>query len=427
MTALCAGGASRARPGVVGTAFNTAANITSFCSTFLPLPLAIAIGAIAAVETFDTALYCSLDPPPDPGLTAQDMIDVLNPGALETWLPAQAKVRQWWRHIYWWQVCECAAVATPAPPAPSNPGDQSSGAGLPSGRSVNCYTSNAGYSTTGVSSGHINVDLGPIWLPATTDSIPVTVPFQIGTVSGRAYRIPANVQSFNFTSKNNGAASPAPQNNFDASVFFFNSAGTQVDAHQFLTSQAVQLGPLTGAPAPVGSPTYAAILGQNIFDTSVAGKVMSWDVEFRYICAGDGVSSPCCAPDPGLELKINQLFQLVIGLGQKAGPTVPISWHDGARHTSLRGSGSFSISPAAIGMRFEVTTPPSGVHVDPGNPTFYWDMGFWSPYALGSPLRGGRLVFLNQSTAIPEFTDQIGYTLKNGTVMDAVELLPTTS
>lgn len=427
MTAVCGGGPSSVRPGVVGQAFNTASGIASFLSEIMDARLATAIGAIAALETFDVANYCAVDPPADPGLTPSDMLALLNPADLNNYLPAVTKVRVWWRHLYWWQVCQCTTVATPAPPAPSNPGAQSNNQGLPSGGDVNCYTSNAGYTTVGVTSGHTNLDLGPIWLPPTIDTRPVTVTFPSGPVSGLAYRMPANVTSFNFTSKNGGATSPAPINALDASILFFDATGVQKDAQQFLTSQNIQLGPLGGAPRPVGAPSYAAILGQNNADASVSGKVMSWDVEFRYICGGDGIASPCCPPDPALELKINQVLQLLLNLQNPAVNNPPISWHDGARHTLLRGAGSFSINPAAIGMRFEVTTPPTGAKVDPGNPDFYWDMGFWSPYALTSPMRGGRIVFLRQSVELPEFTDQIGYTLKNGTVMDAVELLPTTA
>lgn len=427
MTVLCGGGASGARPGVVGNAFQTASGITAYLSTLLPLPLAIAIGALAAVETFEVATYCAVDPPPDPGLTPADMVDFLNPSDLANYLPAQAKVRQWWRHVYWWQVCECTGATTPPLPPPSNPGGQSQNPGLPSGTSVNCYTSNAPYSTVGVASGHTNFDLSTIWLPPTSDKIPVSVAFPLGTVTGQALRLPTNFQSFNFTSKNSGATSSPPSNSVDASILFFDGTGAQKDSQQFLTSQAIQLGPLTGAPRPVGAPTYAAILGQNSADPAVSGKLMTWDVELRFTCPGDGIASPCCPPDPGLELKINQLLDLVINLAGRGSAATPTGWHDGASHTGLRGSGSFLIDARAIGIRLNVTVPPSGVNVDPGNPDFYWDMGFITPYALGSPLRGFRLVFLNQSAAIPDFTDQIGYTLKHGTEITATELLPTTT
>lgn len=425
MTALCNGGASQARPGIVGTAFNTAANITSFLSTFLPMPLAIAIGAVAAVETFDVALYCATDPPADPGLTAQDMVDFLNPGALDTFLPAQAKIRTWWRHIYWWQVCQCTSVPTPPMPTPSNPGDQSSGGGLPSGGVGHCYETTAGWTTTGISSGSQNLDLTSVWIPKGLTSKVINFPNATPPFSVTAQEIPANVTEINFTTHNRGAHCPSPEAVATADIQWYDVNGNAVGGGQFLHCQDVQIGPLTGNTTLPSTAKYVAINFHQDFDLSLAGHQLSFEVDLWFNCADGGLQTPCCPPDPSLELKINQLYQLVLGLGSSSAPVVPIGWHDGTRHSSLRGSGSFLIAASAIGVRFEVTTPPTGVNVDPGNPDFYWDMGFWSPFVLGSPLRGARLVFLNQSFALPEFTDQVGYTLKHGTVVDAIELLPT--
>jgi hypothetical protein len=427
VTAVCGGGPSETRPGIVGTAFNTAAGVTAFLSSFLPLPLAIAIGAIAAVETFDVGEFCATDPPADPGLTAQDMVDLLNPSALDTWLPAQAKVRTWWRHVYWWQVCQCSAVPTPAPPAFSNPGNQAQNASLPSGSVAPCYESTAPWITTGATSGRTTFDITSVWIPQTTDTIAVSVPFPAGAVAATAFRIPYGVTAMQWITQNHGATSQAGSNAVNVSLEFFTAAGASAGGAQFLTSQAVQIGPLTPNEPVPSTAAYIAIVGENESTPQLAGLQLSWSVDLQFICGGIGVQSPCCPPDPALELKVNQLLQLVIDLAGRSATAPPISWHDGVSHSALGGSGSFLIDPTAIGIRFNVTTPPSGVTVDPGNPDFYWDMGFWAPYALGSPLRGGRIVFLSQSVELPEFSDQVGYTLKNGTIMSATELLPTTS
>lgn len=425
MTAVCGGGPSGVRPGVVGQAFNTASGIASFLSEIMDARLATAIGAIAALETFDVANYCTIDPPADPGLTALDMVALLNPSDLNNYLPAVSKVRVWWRHLYWWQVCQCTTVATPAPPAPSNPGPQSNNQGLPSGGLGSCYENTTPYAATGVSSGRTVADLTSLYLPISADRLARTVDFGSGPIPVNATRIPPEVTAVVVRSQNLGQTTPAPINAHNGSLAFWQLDGTAFGGIQMLTSQATAAGTdLRGQPVPAGG-GYFGVAAENRFDTSGAGKLYSWTVDVRFICGNGTLETPCCPPDPALELKINQVLQLLLNIQNPAVNQPPISWHDGTRHSTLRGSGSFTIAPSAIGMRFEVTTPPTGTKVDPGNPDFYFDMGFWSPYALTSPMRGGRIVFLRQSVELPEFTDQIGYTLKNGTVMDAVELLPT--
>jgi hypothetical protein len=120
---------------------------------------------------------------------------------------------------------------------------------------------------------------------------------------------------------------------------------------------------------------------------------------------------------------LQQLLELVRNLHN--GTAGPISWHDGVRHTGLSGAGSFVLSGAAIGIRVDMTTLPVGQPPLQGDPTFFWNAGFVTPIALDSPLRGQRLVFEHESMTLPNFTDSIGYTLLNGTVVDITELLPT--
>jgi hypothetical protein len=151
-----------------------------------------------------------------------------------------------------------------------------------------------------------------------------------------------------------------------------------------------------------------------------------------YYCGGasPGQLTSCCPPDETTTTLIQNIlnitqstYDLVLNLGG-GGPT---GWTDGVRHSSLSGSGTFMLSGDAIGVRVEMTTLPSGGQVNAGSPTFYWDAGFITPYAAESPFRGQRLVFQDQVFPLPSFTDQIGYTLLHGTVVNVVELLPLTA
>jgi hypothetical protein len=66
---------------------------------------------------------------------------------------------------------------------------------------------------------------------------------------------------------------------------------------------------------------------------------------------------------------------------------------------------------------------PDNPQILPGTPTFYWDMGFITPLAFDTPLRGWRLVFERQSFQLQNVTDAISYTLLGNTVVDVVEQL----
>lgn len=184
------------------------------------------------------------------------------------------------------------------------------------------------------------------------------------------------------------------------------------------------------------SSSRIAIPANSVYWAAFASQIDNTDktvtASFSFYCAGQSTTAPetpCCPPDPLLTNYLNMIYakllQIEAELGSSSGGVVPpVSWSDGTRHAGLSGAGSFIIDPKAIGVRFEVTTPPSSPQVLPGDPDFYWNMGFVTPIALSSPLRGWRLVFLKQSFELPEFTDSIGYTLLEGTVVTAVELLP---
>jgi hypothetical protein len=131
--------------------------------------------------------------------------------------------------------------------------------------------------------------------------------------------------------------------------------------------------------------------------------------------------TPCCPPDPMLEQYLRLIVQLLQGIHVTQPST---AWTDGAVHSGLSGSGSFAFAGKPTGIRFNVTTPPSAPVIIPGNPNFYWNMGFVTPIGNATPLRGWRLVYLAESFILPVYADSCGYTLLHGTLANATELLP---
>jgi hypothetical protein len=140
-------------------------------------------------------------------------------------------------------------------------------------------------------------------------------------------------------------------------------------------------------------------------------------------CSGPSVSAPCCPPDDYSQTILVNILNKVSNIST-SGSSAPTSWRDSTRHTALTGSGRLVFTAGTVGVRVEVTTITAGIDVHPGNPAFYFDMGFITPIAIDVPLRGQRLVFNPQSFAMPQFADGISWTLPAGAVINLIELQP---
>lgn len=419
MPDLCRGSGSSLRPAYGTIITVSAASLEAALTKILPKETRVAFSAILAGATYNLLNLCSSPAPDFPTLTTEDWFNALSPVHTADYSLSVSRFSQWVLAYMWPTWCQCNDRAPPAAPVPIIPPPANQDTGLPDGSAQTpCWDVTVGTTLGGTATPPGFTDLTTTYLP-TTQPLTVT-PFVAGSPT-TAQLIPAGATNLKFAFS--AAAQAGVVAGTSISGEFFNASGAHVG---FLNGVGCLncSQPLTALTIPSGATAWT-LYGEN--DGSVP---YSATLQYQFFCSGTGPTQlevPCCPPDPTLEIKLNQILSIVLNLTTGGGVVPPVSWHDGARHTALRGAGSFLISGAAIGMRFEVTTPPTGTKIDPGNPDFYWDMGFWSPYALGSPLRGGRLVFLNQSVELPEFSDQIGFTLRHGTVMNAIELLPTTT
>jgi hypothetical protein len=423
LTAICGGGPSGPQPGVEA---NISFNGTSVAAGAVILGLSTELAAIIAVTVAGTVLgvnaFCAGDPPPDPGITDQDFADVKNPLNPAAFATAAGRLKDWYLNQYWHSVCECTGATTPPPPAPSLPVPVGTNTGLPTGTLQGpCWnTSWNGNAAKIVSGAEVYTDISPQVLPHNA-----THPNNSGSFPGvsTVVALPTGVHQVAATfSLPNGQPAGVQA---DVYVAFLNSTATTVlgSGHIQLLGGAPNINTFPVVTVPTGSIYWLAAV-----TTSDSVNDEAVDVGISFYCANNdpnGLSAACCPPDP----MVQEYLQLIVNLLSKqytapAAAAPPTSWSDGIRHSALAGAGTITINAKAIGVRLEVTTPPAGVIIQPGSPNFYWDMGFITPIALTSPLRGQRLVFLKESFALPEFTDQVGYTLLHGTVADAIELLP---
>ena len=123
MTAVCGGGASGPRSGVSPAIILSATAIEAFLTPLIdPVAATIISGAISASLVIDSNNYCANDPPSDPGITASDLLDIVNYTNPAAMYAATQKFQQWFGSRYWYQICQCNTVSTPTPPALSDPG-----------------------------------------------------------------------------------------------------------------------------------------------------------------------------------------------------------------------------------------------------------------------------------------------------------------
>lgn len=424
MVAPCGGGPASIRPNVGVIVVVTAAAVEAALELAgLGVVGAILAPLIAGV-TYDLTQICSTDPPPQPTLTQQDIVDALDVTNPVTSVPAIAKLRQWFLSWYWYQACQCDQVNTPAPPQLVAPTGVQPNGGLPSGGQSMCWTLQTNYSHINPSSGVYREDLGNLVLPKGNSSLSVQYQGIFSNFPIVAQRLQPNITSFNWTTQNVGAAEPSPASDIQAAIQFYSSSGAFIGGQQLLSGQGVQIGP--GNPNfPI--PANAAYIGSAIemaFDTAVVGQLMNWSINIWGNCAGDGVSSPCCPPDPLVDIRLTQIIDLLKTIQPITPVNPPTSWKDGIRHNNLGDSGQIVLAPGAVGCRVEVNSIPSTSPPHPGDPVYYYNLGFITPMADAVPLRGQRLLFNPQSFTLPQFADSFAYTLLKGTNINLVELLP---
>lgn len=419
MPDLCRGSGATVRPPYGVIASLGGAGLLAALGRILKKETAEAIGGVLGSFLLNLNDICSQAAPTFPTLTNEDWFNVLSPVHTGDYALSVQRFQQWVTAYMWPTWCQCNDGGAPAGSSPTGIPDIDSNPGIPTATGgSHCSDVTKSFTQPGVGTGGPFTDYTLDWFPATQS---VTVTPNVSGAPTTAQLMPSGVTNFRYAysapPQSGIVTTPGIQGRFyDVSGAVVGNIGGPgcVDCALPLTPQTVP----------------ATAVSWNLFGHSPNTAPYSATLQYQFDCGGSGptqLTQPCCPPDPILEYKLNQILNVVLNLTSGGGVQPPVSWHDGTRHSGLRGAGSFLINAAAIGIRFEVTTPPGGVNVDPGNPDFYWDMGFWTPYALTSPMRGGRLVFLKQSVVLPEFTDQIGYTLKHGTVLDAVELLPTTT
>jgi hypothetical protein len=430
LTAVCGGGASQPKNGVVGeitASVEAVAAILALAGIELP---ALLVALIGAGIRFAAPQFCGVDPPVDPQPTQQDLVDALNMGDPLRQFAAVAKYQQWFLSRYWYQICECVSASTPTPPALSPPGSSTTNPYLPTGSNQPCF-SNSYTDTYPVQGAAATIhELTPQLLPAS--GTPITVQIVTGNTvhtNQRAWPIPSGVTGVDVhaaTLQKDAALSATAGLNVKWSTFTADSASVgQLSLLQANTQNLVDTHLRVGQTSvwPQAATHYAIHSGS---ETAAGANTVQQlaTLDTTGICTGSPLEQACCPPDPSIDARLNQIIAYLTYLINHPATATAAKWKDGVRHTGLTGQGRLVFTGPAIGVRIEVTDMPPVPHVDPGNPNFYWDLAFLTPIALDVPLRGYRVVFNPESFALPSQADGISWTLKQARRFDLVELVP---
>lgn len=419
MTARCSGGTSSARQGVPETNAVAGGLITEGLT--LVSPWLIPFAALVDSFLYQATSQCATDPPAMPSFDASDISNliggVLNPNVGTT----LQKIKDALLNVLWDRFCKCdngtVTTTLPIPPpagvtlntgGPSQPCFQGTYVGKPPFRNL----------TDGLF----------FWPDVTQQMVPTNGLFR-GYATGQGtittYGIPAGITQLTGSRHLPVLQSCGCGTAAGMFVSWFDASNTKIaddNTNSFVTVGSGCDDNFVIPFRPTATYWHVSV------DAGVLGgcgtQIEDFRVQMQTWCGGGpGAFSSCCPPDPSVLIGIQNILNAIASLNLQNNP-LPSGWIAGERHSGLSGSGSFTLIGDAIGILVDMTTLPVGTAVVPGNPTFYWDAGFLTPIAAGSPLRGWRLVFQHESFALPRFTDSIGYTLEHGTVVNVTELLP---
>ena len=398
MTVLCGGGPSEPRTGQQEFVIIAADRLVNFIQTGGMTWLLDWVPGAGALS-FHLPTFCGTDPPAIPTIDAARVASwVLPPdGAVKL----RQDMANLVGHFFWFTACQC--TTGPQPPAPP-PVPQPTG-----------------------------YDLNPpsVAPPITT---PPCGPTQGAWFEGISFDASGNYERpapLNWTIPPGATWLNVDLCSANASGSSFPITWTYVQVAQSgptISTSFTQDLPSTSLPCPQWSfviqPDTVAIEVRAHTDNTAHGQVSVQHTPTFYCQGQPNVpTQPCCPPDPTLQQLLFQIYGTVQQILDDLAGVGRLPYVDSTVHPSLSGTGAVTIAPTAAAIRIDILNRPSNQPVNPGTPDYFFDLGFITPFAVGTPLRGQRLLYDHQIYAYPTYTDQIGYTLPQGVVVNLVELV----
>jgi hypothetical protein len=428
MTALCGGGPSAPLSSSSTTIELTVAAIASFIVPFVgDVTAAVLAPLIIAVADVVAPVFCATDPPADPGITAAIVADALALPPTLTTFDSIKKIENWFLHQYWFQICHCTTVTTPAAAPPSNPGTVQVNTGLPKGNSQPCWNVTVPWTVPAVSGFPGNADLYAQGLPSGVPIVPTWTDSTLGV--GAVHAVPINTQITNMVlsmTVNEAFVSTAGvyvmqggtlSSNGDGTQFIFGGGGTDVQVGFLLTDPLTKTNTSANGFFDKTHPHWWSLWVGNYDSVAHSGTI-----SLSFTCPPGVAYTTCCLADPLLDGELQKILQYVQAI--YAGLPVPISsFAEATVHSGLTGNGSITFSGLPVALKVTLTTIPPWIGLDVGSPNFYFDVGFLAFATSEGSYASTRITFATEVMTVPLLSSSVGYTLDNGVIASITELV----
>jgi len=382
-----------------------------------------AYAAALGVVSFDLTSFCATDPPALPTIDASRIAGYFNPLNPQGAAELRADMGDLVGHFLWFDVCQCTSA--PAPPAPAplpQPTDvQTNNPTLTTSSGTPCLPQT--YQNFEWQPGNGTIDgVTYIWnrqMVVNQQQTIIQTPVRWIHIRDAFYQGNAQ-QSLSYWP-------------LTIRLTWYDANLTDIGHEEWVITPEMATGipGVTWAPTgwheanflvPDGAYRYG-MDSTSTFTWTDPSQPPSLFVDYviDWYCTAPpaALTSNCCPPDPTIDIRLQQLYDLVLALTPTAAPGPYI---DGIVHASLSGEGTIAITSSSRAIRVDVLEDLSSWPQVAQTPPYFWSLGFVTPFAVGTPLRGQRLIFNHQIFSWPTYTDMIGYTLTPGVTVNLVEL-----
>lgn len=352
--------------------------------------VAPAIGTL----TFNMPSFCAGEPPALPVITAGDVLNWFNPLNDQGSVQLRVAMTQTLQAMLWYDLCQCTSGPQPAAPPPP---------ALPPGVVLNppALTPPATVQACYVVSRNVGHPATNPW----EENVPLVIP------AGRT-ATSAELASFWLP---NGIGNPA-----SATV---DMIATRQDSFRVAETHAVYSPSGAQPPIKLALPLDT----MNIFlrvTPSIFPNIMTYAYQLAIFCDSDRPDStvPTCCPPDQVSLELAQQILKLTTLMQRQ--LAPFSYIPGAVHPGLSGRGELVVQ-GLLGVKLQPTVITTGQGVELGDPTEYFEMGW---FAWGGADGFDNRIRLTHSPQVsfPPVAGQytrLGYSFPPGLVVTITELV----
>lgn len=412
MPDLCRGSGASANALFDAIIALTGVSVEALFAEFLGPETASILAPVIEGGQIVATTVCSQPAPDDPLLDDNDIAGVLSPQDPLIFIPAAARVRQAFLHVFWPIICQCNDGKPPGSVSLQSPGTTLINPGLPSGS-----TGQACWDVTGVTDVAAHSPAGALWINGPwLPGQDVTGMGGFAGNSGVGRPVPTGVTQAARVSATYQCSGCATSGNVQ--LYFWDASKTLVGSPIEMASNSNPNATFFQFSIPTGTAYWGLHFPQ---DTS--GNY-EFSLEFQYFCAGTGPSTPsvpCCPPDPLLVFKLNQILGYVTLLQRQV---APFAYVPGSSHLGLTGNGTLAVQ-GLLGVKVTPTSLPPGVGVEAGDPDTLW-LDSWITWGNADGWIEREWLRSAPYISLPNLAGQftkLGYTIRPGMAVDIVELV----